>query len=230
MIDKIKTYLIPILLIAVGVLAYLTFTYSNRLAQKDNLIKASTDTLHQFKTTIGNQGAYISTLVGDKSNLITLLSSKDKTDSLNLQLIDSLRKTKDILEATGVKTITKIEYKHILDSAQAKVNINDSVKTKWYDAYVRVANDSLGVRVHTRDELLLTSKLKPNKGLWTGSTLTSYVVSRNPDTDISGITSVSTQIDKIKIKVRPFIGVGLNSDIKGNNIRTGFSTGLAITF
>ena len=228
--EKIKNYIIPICVGIIGVLLYLNINLNSKVNQKDNLIKASSDTLHTFKTTIGNQGAYISTLVGNKEDLITILNSRVKQDSINKDIIDSLKRDKRIESITGIKTSTKIEYKHKLDTVQSKVNLQDTIKTKWWDAYLNIKNDSLGLKVNTRDELLLPNKLKPNKGLFSGSTLTSYVVSKNPNTDITGVVSISTKVDQPKLMIRPAIGFGLNSDVNGKNVRVGFNAGAVITF
>ncbi len=226
----IKNYIIPILAGIIGVLLYFNFTSSTKLNQLSTLLKESKDTLHIFKTKLGNQGAYISTLEGNKNDLINILSIKDKNDLFNKQIIDSLKTSKDIQTITGVKIINHTVYEKVLDSTKQSIDFEDSVKTKWYDANIKIKNSKLSLGLDTRDELLLTTKLKDNKGLWTGKTLTSYVVSNNPNTDITGVTSVSTKIEQPRIKIRPAIGVGVNSDLSGKNIRAGFNAGIVVTF
>lgn len=226
--EKIKNYILIGLILISGILGYLSYKYKSSADISLSLLKASVDTLHKFKTSIGNQGAYISTLQGSSKDIIPILS-KRKT-SIDSTIADSLKKDKKIETITGIITNTKIEYKNKLDSSQRKVNLEDSIKTKWYDAYVKVKNDTLAVRVHTREELIFTNKLKSNKGLWNGSTLTSYAISKNLDTDIIGITSISTVVNKSKVQIRPMILIGVNSDSHGQGIRFGFAGGVGITF
>lgn len=226
---NISSIIIAILAITIVGLIYFGVVKDRKLAQQDNLIKASTDTLHKFKTTIGNQGAYISTLVGDKNSLIEVLQSKIKQDSASQVLIDSLKQDKHIQSATIVTTNTNSKYSHKVDSTYKAVNFKDSISTKWYSASIKVKNDSSSWNIKTKDELVLTNNKKPNKGLFSGSTLTTYAESMNKDEDISGITSISTVVDKRKPRLGSFLGPSLLISSKGN-IKAGLSLGVGLTF
>lgn len=230
MLDKIKSYIILGLVLLIGGLIAFGVLKDRKLAQQDNLIKASTDTLHKFKTTIGNQGVYISTLVGDKNSLIEILQSKVKQDSSNQILIDSLKKDNKIQSGSIVNVNSNSNYSHKIDTIYGKISFKDSIKTKWYDASIKVDSGISNWNIKTRDKLVLINKLKPNKGLFSGSTLTSYAQSLNKDEDVSGLTSISTVIDKPKVRIAPAIGIGYNTDLSGKNGRFGFNAGVVITF
>lgn len=226
----IRNFIIGGLALVIIGLIYFGVIKDRRIATQDNLVKAATDTLHKFKTTIGNQGAYISTLVGDKNSLINILNIKDKQDSSYQDIIDSLKKDKNIQNISSIKTDTKSNYSHKVDSVYREITFKDSITTKWYSAGINVDKGKSTWNINQRDEITLTTKLKPNKGLFTGSTLTTYATSKNPDENITGLTSVSTVIDKSKLTIRPAVGIGLNSDLYGRNIRLGYNIGIVLTF
>lgn len=226
----IRNIIIGIGILVIAGLIYLGVVQHRKIASQDNLIVAANDTLHKFKTSNGNQGAYIATLVGDKQGLISILQLKDKADSTYKQVIDSLKKDKNLQSIAIVNTDTKSNYTHKIDTVYKDINFKDSISTKWYDASINVNKGNSTWEIDQRDELSLTNTLKPNKGLFSGKTLTTYATSNNPDTDVTGVTSVSTVIDKSKITIRPAIGIGINSDIHGSNIRVGYNAGIVVTF
>lgn len=216
-------------LVVVG-LIYFGNIQNRKIAVQNNLITASTDTLHKFKTIVGNQGEYISTLVGDRSNLIAILDIKDKNNSINLEIIDSLKKDKNIQSIAVISTNTKSDVSHKVDTIYKEVTFKDSISNKWYDASIDVNKGISRWKLNQRDQINLTTTNKPNRGLFSGKTLTTYATSDNPNTNIIGVTSVSTVIDKRKIRVSPTIGLGLNSDLQGKNIRLGYQIGISVSF
>jgi len=189
------------------------------------LLKASTDTLHSYKTKLGNLGAYKSTLVGDKDQLIQVLTGKSKQDSV---IIDSLKKDHKIQSISVVNTNSNSDYSHKVDTVYKGIRFKDSISTKWYDASIKVDSGTSKWNIKTRDEIDLTTTLKSN-GFLKGSTLTTYATSANKDESVTGLTSVNTVINKPRLIIAPAIGVGLNSDMQGKNVRFGFSAGVVIT-
>lgn len=224
-----KNFIITGLVIIILGLIYLNRITNNKIATKDNALIAANDTVHLFKTKLGNQGAYISTIVADKNDLISILNLKDKTGEQYKDIIDSLKKNKSLQSAVIVNTNTETKYIHSIDTVYKRLTLNDTISTKWYDAGIHIKDSQLTLNLNQRDELNLISSLKDNKGWFTGSTLTTYAVSKNPDTKVTGITSISTVVNKRKARLGIFLGPGLTINNKGN-ISVGLTAGFGITF
>lgn len=225
----IRNIIIGVLVLVIGGLLYIGHINHKEIAVKDNLAIAATDTLHKFIDK-GKQGAYISTLIGPKAALLPILELKAKSDSVYKEVIDSLKKDKAIQSVTIINTDTKSSYTHKVDTIYKNVNFRDSISTKWYDASVNVSKGTSHWNINQRDQLNMSTKLKPNKGLFSGSTLTTYAESENKDEQITGIASISTVVDQPKVRIVPNISAGLNTDIHGKNLRPGFQVGIGITF
>lgn len=222
--------IIGLVLVIVGLIYFNRIT-TNKLATQSNALVSANDTLHKFKTIVGNQGAYISTIVADKDNLLSILSLKSQDSIRNKSLIDSLKKDKHFQSGSVVTTISKSSSTSdiksgdlIIDTITRKITFSDSTQHKWYDIGTHIKDNKLTTNLTQRDQLNLTNNLKPNKGLFSGSTLTTYVTSANPDVNITGITSVSTVIDKRKIRLGTTIGPGVVIN------KTGAHIGGAIVF
>lgn len=218
-----------LVLIIIGML-YIGKIRNKDVAQKDVSITALADTVHKFKTDSGNTGVYIQTLVGDNNNLREALATKASENVLYQEMLDSLKADKNIKSASVITTETKIKYEKDIDTIYKLVNFQDSIKTKWYDSYVSINKSKLNVSTNIRDELFLKSTLIDNPGLFSGKTLTTFAVSKNPSVNLIGITSVSTEVDKRKVRVGPTISVGINTDTKGSNARLGFQAGIGVQF
>lgn len=229
MID-IKNILIGFLTLVIGGLIYFGVVKDRAVANQNNLLVAAQDTLHTFKTVNGAQGAYISTLVGDKNGLIAILQLKNKSDVIYQKVIDSLKQDKNIQSVVVVTTETKSNYTHKIDTIYKDVNFKDSISTKWYDASIGVDKGLSKWKINTREELAMSNTLKPNKGLFSGKTLTTYATPANQDTKVTGITSISTVVDKRKPRLGIDVSTGLNTDIHGKNLRPGFQVGIGISF
>jgi hypothetical protein len=227
--DK-RNFIIFGLGVVIAGLLYFGKISNTKLAEQSNLLKATTDTLHTFKTTIDNQGVYISTLVGDKDNLISVLSVKAKDNQVYQSLIDSLKKDKHIQSASVINTETKIRYKDRIDTVYKDLDFSHKISNKWYDANISIKNDSIGLDLTNRDIINLKSTKIDNKGWFTGSTLTTYTTSQNPYTNITGLTSISTVVDKRKIRISPSVIIGINTDLTGKSPRLGFAGGVGISF
>lgn len=225
--NKINYYIIGGLVLVIVGLIYFNRITSNKLATKDNALVEANDTLHKFKTTLGNQGAYISTIVSDKNNLISLLQLKTKDSIQNKTLIDSLKKDKHFQSGSVVTIEGKTKYIHDIDSSYKAINLNDTISTKWYDAGIHIHNDKLGLNLTQRDQINITNNLKSNKGLFSGNTLTTYATSSNPDMSITGLTSVSTIVDKRKVRLGTTIGPSVVINKTGTHAGIGITLGIS---
>lgn len=225
----IRNIIIGVLVLVIAGLLYIGHINHREIATKDNLAIAATDTLHHYIDQ-GKPGAYISTLVGPKASLLPILELKAKSDSVYKQVIDSLKKDKNIQSVTIVNTDTKSSYSHKVDTIYKDINFRDSISTKWYDASINVSKGMSHWNINQRNQLNMSTKLKPNKGLFSGNTLTTYAESENKDEQITGIASISTVVDQPKVRIVPNVSVGLNTDIHGKNLRPGFQAGIGITF
>lgn len=213
-------------IVLLGISLYFNIHQYESSQISDKAIIAAHDTLHTYNTTYKSLGGYISTIVADRDQAINLL----KLDKVkNKDLIDSLSKNKRIQTIAQVTTDTKIIYQSNTDTLLKGIKFTKSINTDWLDEKITVDSNKLTRILDYRDAYIFSNELKKNKGLFTGSTLTTYVSPKNPDTKVTGITSVSTIIDKPKIIINPAVGFGLNSDIKGNNVRLGWSAGIVIT-
>lgn len=217
-----------LVLVIIGLIYFNRIT-SNKLALKDNALITAQDTAHLFKTKLGNQGAYIATITADKNSLINILELKEKESGKYKDIIDSLKKDNSIQSISKVETETKTRYIKDIDTIYKALDFRDSIQTKWYDAGVHIKNSKLGLNLTQRDELNLTSKLKDNKGLFTGKTLTTFATSNNPNTNITGITSISTVVDKRKIRLGVTVGPSALITPSGN-IAVGAGATIGISF
>lgn len=225
-----KNIIIGVLLLVIGGLIYFGVIKDRKIAVQTNLITASADSLHHFKTSTGSVGGFISTLQGTKEDLVNVLKSKLEADSSKQAIIDSLNKDKNIQSMASIKTESNSSFTHKVDTVYSNINFRDSISTKWYDADINVSRGISKWGIRQKDELNLTTTLKDNKGWFTGSTLTTYATSANPDERVTGLTSVSTVINKSKLTIRPAFGIGLNSDLHGQNTRLGYNAGVVLTF
>lgn len=218
------------LVVLLSILSAGLFYYS-RSVTKDNTriqlaIKASNDTLHTFKTKFNSQGGYISQIVGDKNELIGLLSKEESKNKDLLQLLDS---NKNVQTAVDVRTETKTQYISIIDTTFKGISFTHTIHEPWLDEVIKVDSDRLTRDLSYRDAYLFHTDKKDNKGLFTGSTLTTYVEPKNPNTKVTGITSVSTIIDKRKPRLGVFVGPGGVVTPQGK-VYGGITVGFGLTF
>jgi hypothetical protein len=222
MINKI---ILGLFVIVSAILIYFNIRQYNENKVKDTALIAAQDTIHHYITTYKSQGAYIKTIVADRNNAINLLKFNQ---AKNKDLIDSLTKNKRI------QTIADIQVENhtqavIKDTVLKNIKFAEAIHTDWLDEKISVDSGKLTRDLDYRDAYIFSTELKKNPGLFTGSTLTTYVSPKNPSTKVTGVTSVSTVINKPKPTIAPAIGIGLNSDIKGGNIRLGWNAGVVIT-
>jgi len=228
MVNKTNLIIAGLVLVIVG-LIYFNRVTANKLTSKDNTISQALDTLHKFKTALGNQGAYITTITGNRNDILNVLNLKSKENAAYKDIIDSLKHNKNIKSIASVNTINHTEYIHDIDTTNRKVVLTDSINTKWYDAGIHIKNSKLGLNITQRDELLLTNSLKDNKGWFAGSTLTTYAISKNPNTQVTGLTSISIVVDKRTVRIGTFVGPALLINKQGN-VSVGIAGGIGLTF
>lgn len=208
-------------------LIYINRTQKNESVSNEIAVEAIKDTLHTFKSVYGSEAGYISTIVADRKNAIKLLEiEKDKNQEL-IKLLDS---NKTVVNAAHVKTETKYVYISDIDTTFKGLKFTKTIQDdKWITETIKVDSNKLSRNLSYRDAYLFHMDKKDNKGWFTGSTLTTYVEPMNPKTKVTGITSVSTVIEKRKPRIGTFLGPALNIDREGN-IKAGLSLGVGLTF
>ena len=226
--NKSNLAIVGLLLVILG-LIYFNRISSTKLAQKDVALKAVSDTLHSYKNTVGGQGAYIAVVNTDKKNLQALLETQVQKNGLYNSILDSLKSNKNIQAASVITSTNSVRYVHVTDTLYKNIVYDDTLHTKWYDAGIHVNKGKLNFNLDTREELNLTTSKKDNKGWFTGSTLTTYASSANPDVRITGLVSTSTVVDKRKPRIGAFIGPALVTD-KNLKVNAGIAVGVGITF
>lgn len=225
--------IIGLVLTVVG-LIYVNRITTNKLATQSNALVEANDTLHKFKTTLGNQGAFISTITADKNSLISILALKSQDSARNKSLIDSLKKDKNFQSGSVITTISKSSSTSnikdgdlVIDTITRKVTFNDSTQHKWYDVGTHIKDNRLTTNITQREQINLTNNLKPNKGLFSGNTLTTYATLANLDANVTGITSVSTVIDKRKIRLGTTVGPSIVVNKTGAHAGVGITLGIS---
>jgi len=227
--DKRNLIIVGLVLVVLG-LIYFNRLGTTKIAEENVAYKALQDTTHLYKNSLGSQAGYISVVIANNKSLQEMLDGAVSKNSLYQSIIDSLKKDKNLQSASVIATTTKTQYIHVIDTAYKNLAFSDTVSTKWYDIGVHIKDSKLGINLDQRDELNLTTTKKDNKGWFTGSTLTTYASSLNPNTKVIGVVSTSTVVDKRKVRISPIISVGLNSDLHGKGVRLGYSAGIGLSF
>lgn len=221
-----KNITIPILILIILGLVYFNRNQVKDLSRQATAVEAYKDTLHTFKTQTGSEGGYISTIQGDKNSILALLTiEKNK----NKELVDLLDSNKNVVNATSVKTITKIKYISEPDTVLKGIKFTKNIHTNWIDEIITIDSNKLSRTLSYKDAYVFHMDKKPNKGLFSGSTLTTYVEPQNPDTKVTGLTSISTVVDQRKPRLGAFVGPALNID-KTGKVALGVSVGVGLTF
>lgn len=218
--------IIGLVLLSIVLLYFSRSTFKDNV-RKENALAALQDSLRNYKTVNGSIGGYISTIQSDKNNLIALLNAKDPIKYQ--ELIDSLKKVKGLQLATDIQTVTNTFYKTDIDTIFKGLKFTKNIKDDWIDETIIIDSNKLFRTLSYKDSYLITQSPKDNKGLFTGKTLTTYVSPRNPNTILTGITSISTIVDKRKPRLGLFIGptIGIN---KQGNLSSAISVGFGVTF
>ncbi len=226
---NLKNIAIICLLIISIVLFFLYKKKTENLNITNKAISELQDTLHLYKTADGAIGGTISVIEGDRKKLISLLNTSSNTNKQYKEIIDSLKKDKNIKTLSVINTITNTKYISKTDTLLKGIKFTRNIKDNWIDETISVDSDVLKRTLLYKDGYTITNKLKDNKGLFTGKTLTTYVSPKNPSTVVTGITSISTVIEKRKTRIGAFIGPSLSID-KNYNISPTISVGIGITF
>jgi len=198
---------------------------TKEIVAKDNAIEAAADTLHTFKTKYNSLGGYISVINANRETAMKLLSQEKEVNKDLIALLDSNRK---VLHAASVGTVTNHYYSDT-DTIYKDVNFSKRITDEWIDEQIDIKNGKFTRSLDYKDKYTYHLEKKDNKGLFTGSTLTSYVTPMNPNTKVTGLRSVSTVVDKRKPRIGPYVGAGLSMD-KEYNIKPAIQVGIGISF
>lgn len=224
---------IALVLVVLG-LIYFNRIQSKEIVAQENAIEAAKDTLHTFKTKYNSVGGYISVIEGNRKLALELLKIEGEKNKDLIALLDSNKK---VMQASKVGTVTNNYYEKDVDTIYRTVNFQDSIITPWITEHIKITGGKLKRSLEYRDEYIYHNDLKDNKGWFTGSTLTTYVEPKNPETKVVELKSVSTVIDKRKPRIGPYVGLGLSAhpeekvlDITNYKLKPSIQLGIGLTF
>lgn len=223
MINKI---ILGLFIVVSAILIWLNVKQYNTHKVDQNALLAAQDTIHNYVTTYKSQGAYIKTIVANRDEAINLL----KLNKLkNKDIIDSLTKNKTIQSIADIQVENHTILTTKIDTQLKGIKFSKTLHTEWQDETISVDSDKLTRNLDYRDAYIFSTELKKNPGWFKGSSLTTFVSPKNPDTKVIGLTSVSTVVDKPRPIIAPAINFGYNTDLQGRNGRVGFGIGISIT-
>lgn len=212
---KFHLLLIISIITVLLLLSYVYKQYSEN-ATLTTQLTAVTDTVTLYKTKAGKNAATISILQGTRKQLLAVAKVKNK------EIYNLIQQTKGLRSVTVLKTETRIDTIAKVDTMFVRVGektntvdsilITKQINNPYYNANIRVVNDSLSLGLKVKNDFDITHKDVSN-GLFKGTTYKIDVVNRNPYTFTSGL---STYEIKPKVKVLPkilLIAVGVAGGI-----------------
>ena len=215
-----------ILVLVILVMIYFNRNQTREISIQKAATEAARDTIHNFKTAVGSTGGYISVIQTDKSAVVALLKlEKDKNKNL-IALLDS---NKTVVRATEIETNTRTIYESKVDTIYKDLDFSHTIKTDWRQEDISIKKGVFKSTLDYRDAYIYHEDKKDNKGLWTGSTLTTYVEPMNPETKVTGLKSFSTVVDKRKPRLGAYVGAGLSLDKQGL-VKPAIQVGIGLTF
>lgn len=171
---------------------------NNRAVKQEK--DALQDTLHLFKTKDGKNAAFIQTIIADRKELVNVARTKDS-------IIGKLLKEKKVVDVTHVKTMIRIDTVARTDTERVYVQgvvvkpdslfISKQIHNRWYDADVKLHNDSLSLAVNAYDDLVFSHKYQPT-GLFKPDKLIVSVINENPISKTTGLASYEVAAPKPK--------------------------------
>ena len=213
--DKAKLIERIIFITTIIVLFTMYSSKNTDLKEKEDLYKASIDSLETWKSKDGYNMSKIAVLETESTKTFLNLQTKDSTIN---ELKDLVEKNKKLLKKQGTALILKGETK--IDTITKTIVIKDtitgepiyksSVITKWYNIESFATKDFTNYKLKTFSELSLIIGLEP-QGLFKKSIPYGTAYDKNPNTDIKDMRIYNISLPEIKnFSLAPSINFGVD--------------------
>ncbi len=197
--------------IAVGILCVVIYRQYHKIELNQTQIEALTDTVTVYKTKAGKNGAYRKILTGTKDELLTALKTVDPTSYNLIKRTPSIHYLTTSTTETRIDTVTKVDTIRVLDANNKPVShdslyITKSIKNKYYDADIKLVNDSISLGLLVRNKSTISAiDTNLNKGFFKFLKPKSYIVKVENDNPYTYNTGLTTYEIKQKSKAVPAI-------------------------
>ena len=183
--------------IAVGILCVIIYNQYHKITLDENQIAALTDTVTVYKTKDGKNAAYIKIFKGTKAEALAATKSKDPVSYNIIKNTPGIHSLTNLSTETRIDTTSKVDTSQVLvdnkpvDPKNTSILITKEIIDPWYDAKVKVQNDSITLGLKIRNEFKIVAKDQNTglKKLFKGSSVIIDVKNENPNTYTTGLSS-----------------------------------------